>query len=300
MQKIKPANYVSKITVLGLLTTAIFILIFKLFEIEPTELLKLDQRWFWAAIIVTLFFPVFSSLRWFYLLEGADIKVRFYDLFKMVWGAWILSVIPGRLGDFARVVGLPEHSNKTVALGTVFLEKVIDIFILLAIGLAGLIIIGNFKVSGVVLATMFAGCLCLITLGKIARLAPKRFEEKISLLKEALVKIKDRPSCLAKSALSSFVNWMLSILQVYFLFLAVGQTVSMTSIMAWLPISIFAGLIPITIAGMGTRDSALIYFFLPLATAGSIITVGIWYSLLGYWVLSVVGFVFTRSLLKNS
>ena len=73
------------------------------------------------------------------------------------------------------------------------------------------------------------------------------------------------------------------------LFLALGVNISLFYIAAAFPLAIFVGLIPITIAGMGTRDSAIIYLFSAWAGSSVCLGVGFLYSFFAYWFLALLG-----------
>jgi len=83
------------------------------------------------------------------------------------------------------------------------------------------------------------------------------------------------------------------------LFLALGANIPIIYIFAAFPLSIFIGLIPITLAGMGTRDSAIIYFFAHLTSPSICLAMGLLYSLFGYFLLSLLGLPFMKRLLQK-
>ena len=63
------------------------------------------------------------------------------------------------------------------------------------------------------------------------------------------------------------------------------------------PLAIFISLIPITIAGMGTRDSAIIYLFSSWASPSVCLGVGFLYTLFAYWFLALIGLPIIKKLL---
>ena len=65
-----------------------------------------------------------------------------------------------------------------------------------------------------------------------------------------------------------------------------------------LPIAIFAGLIPITLGGMGTRDTAMVVLFAAYASSSQALAVALLYSFFGYWLLAVVGIPYIRKALN--
>jgi uncharacterized membrane protein YbhN (UPF0104 family) len=62
-------------------------------------------------------------------------------------------------------------------------------------------------------------------------------------------------------------------------------------VLAYVPISIFVGLLPLTIGGMGTRDSALIYLFAAYEPASVMAGIGLLCSM-RYWMDTLVGLPF--------
>jgi glycosyltransferase 2 family protein len=68
---------------------------------------------------------------------------------------------------------------------------------------------------------------------------------------------------------------------------------------AALPPALFAGLMPFTLGGMGTRDSVIMLLFEGYATTAQSLTVGILYSFFGRWLLSILGIPFLQRLIKE-
>ena len=83
------------------------------------------------------------------------------------------------------------------------------------------------------------------------------------------------------------------------LFFALGSNISFIYIVAAFPLSIFVGLIPITLAGMGTRDSAIIYFFAHLAGPSTCLAMGLLYSFFGYFLLALFGLPFMKKMISE-
>jgi hypothetical protein len=73
--------------------------------------------------------------------------------------------------------------------------------------------------------------------------------------------------------------------------------VEATAIIAYVPISIFIGLLPITIGGVGTRDAALIHLFAPYASPAMMAGIGLLCSL-RYVLDSLIGLPFFRAYLS--
>jgi uncharacterized membrane protein YbhN (UPF0104 family) len=89
----------------------------------------------------------------------------------------------------------------------------------------------------------------------------------------------------------SLLVWILHVVQIYLFFPSLNYSVPVAPALALIPLSVFVGLLPITIGGMGTRDSALIVLFAPYAGATLMAGVGLLCSL-RYWVDTLLGIPF--------
>jgi uncharacterized membrane protein YbhN (UPF0104 family) len=77
----------------------------------------------------------------------------------------------------------------------------------------------------------------------------------------------------------SLAIWFLHLAQIYMFFEALRASVPLPAFTAFLPLAIFVGLLPFSIAGIGTRDAALILLFSPYHPGGVLAGVGFCLSL---------------------
>jgi hypothetical protein len=96
---------------------------------------------------------------------------------------------------------------------------------------------------------------------------------------------------LAGIVLLSVGLWLLHLVQIYLFFVALHSSVATRTVFAYVPLSLFIGLLPLTIGGMGTRDSALILLFAPYESAVVMAGVGMLCSL-RYWMDTLLGLPF--------
>jgi len=68
---------------------------------------------------------------------------------------------------------------------------------------------------------------------------------------------------LARIAANSLFIWFLHLVQIWMFTLAIKTTVPFLANLALSPLAILAGLLPLTFAGVGTRDAALVFFYAP-------------------------------------
>src|SRR3989344_787504 len=285
---------VRKTIILGLVSILIIFILFKtLINVEDFSRVIQGISWFYFFLAFATMIPTFilSVVRWHSILRSAGFNVSFWKIFKIIGSSMSLSIVPGRLGDLARSYPLRNQIPISQSIGTIVLEKIIDICVLLVFSGVGLLLLGH---------PVFAGLVFFLAIGAIPLLEILNIVIKKLPLKSGLVnklqdavsvlnKVKQRKAILSMAILASSANWTLSMFQVYWLFKAVGSIVPFSAIFAFQPLSIFMGLIPITIAGVGTRDSAILYFFRNFAAPEQSLAVGILYGLQSYWITALLG-----------
>ncbi|MBF0304111.1 MAG: flippase-like domain-containing protein [Alphaproteobacteria bacterium] len=190
-------------------------------------------------------------------------------------------VLPSKMGDLAKAWFIADRGGArgSMAVSLVVFEKALDMLALLAWCVLGLVMAGDGGVlarGGLVLVGgMLAAGLVLLgsrqvavgLLGLAARLGPKRLSPKLITLGEAWSEMHRHfwrhPMPVFEAALISLGLWFLHLLQVWMFILALGGFVPLLDAVARAPLAILAGLMPLTFAGVGTRDAALIVVFAP-------------------------------------
>ena len=300
-KKIKPV----KVALFTVATVIIFLVIFRLF-VNLDDFVAVIREARIGYILLTalggFLSVVLAALRWYLLLKITNYGIAFKRAFSIVMATWTLSIFPGRLGDFARSYPLRKRIPPAVSVGTVAFEKIIDVSSLFAISAIGFLYIGIATAALIFPIGVLGMILILYAVNKLSnsRYMPKKLAKKVRHALLVIRMAKKHPSLFFGSALVSFINWCVSVLMLYALLLAFGAHVSILTLAAYFPIAIFLGLIPISIAGMGTRDSALIIFLSPFAQSTSILAAGIGYSFFGYFLFSLLGIPFLIREMRNS
>ena len=80
---------------------------------------------------------------------------------------------------------------------------------------------------------------------------------------------------LLKITFTSVFIWFLHLLQIWFFILALKAWTPFLANLALSPLAILAGLLPLTFAGVGTRDAALILFYQPYFAAPTAAALGL-------------------------
>ena len=280
---------------MSLLAGLIIFYLFKtLIDIRDfAEVLKrVDILLLFSTIIVSFSVPVLSAFRWQFVLRLVGHDTSFKQSFSIVMSVWPLSILPGRVGDFARSYPLRNQIEPMGTAGAVLFEKVIDVASLLLLSAVGFLFLGHYGYAVILflLSTMTIPMLFLTR--SVSRFLPQSLSLKLRPIFTHLEFKNLKSKYFLFSLISSLTNWWVSVLMIWFLYDAFGASLPMTTTAAYFPLAIFIGLIPISIAGLGTRDSALIAFFIDKATPAQSLASGIGYFLIGYILFAIIGIPF--------
>jgi glycosyltransferase 2 family protein len=89
------------------------------------------------------------------------------------------------------------------------------------------------------------------------------------------------------------------ILLVWLLYSGIGAEAPFLQVCRALPLAILAGLLPLTLSGIGTRDAALIVLMTPVATEAQSLAVGLLYTVIVYWLPALCGATVLRRALTS-
>ncbi len=284
------------------LTAVIFFLLFGRINLKLvfSTLKVIPPVYLLAAALLTLSFPIISALRWQMILRSMGHRERFTRCLVIIAGVWPISAVsPSKAGDILKVYSLRKSADTMTIAGSVIAERAFDIIVLAGFALSGGIFFRNVYIISVSAAVFLAVIIGVLLIhvdfpfpGK------KKFQAKLTQLLDSLRKIGRNRRLLVPILLLTILNWFGSIVQTKVLFDGVGADVTLGFTSAAMPVAIFAGLLPITIAGMGTRDAAIVSLFSGFASSHEALAVALLYSFFGYWLMSIIGLPFIRKALK--
>ncbi len=202
------------------------------------ELLRrADLRWVaFAALLLTLDL-VFRAFRWQRLLRPIA-AVRYLPMLGYLLIGYVANnILPARLGELIRVhyLGDREGISRASALGTVVVERIVDLVAVVSIAAVALLVL---SVRGVVANAILVGAavaglfLIALGLGIVAHRLPGMDRiaafvagyPKIGQLAASLqggLAVAGRPRTLAEALVASAASWSMAILA----FAAVGQAI---------------------------------------------------------------------------
>ena len=243
----------------------------------------------WMVISLGMVVPItfFSSWR-LQQIVPPQVTLGLWEANKLILAASVLNmVLPSKMGDIAKAYFMRDRSNisGSLSLSIVVFEKACDFLSLLLWCGFGLILFPVKDaffvsmtvtiVSGLVVGTLFLASrgVAQLFFGLMQRVTPKKIRTKIRALKVSWGEMqayfwRDRSQLLVIAATSIFI-WLLHLLQIWFFILALNAWVNPITNLALSPLAILAGLLPLTFAGVGTRDAALIVLYQPYFSAAT-------------------------------
>ena len=263
-------------------------------KIDLRELIGVFQNcdFTWMAIALGMLAPLVMITAWRLqqlvpVSEGSE-PLGFGEANRLILAASVLNMIlPSKMGDIAKAYFMRDkgHLSGSLALSLVVFEKACDLLSLLLWCAFGLLLYPekNF-LFWVMTAGVGAGLvvgMLLLSSRRFARLffitasrfAPKKVKLKIDKLRFSWGEMHQYFwsdfSQFAKIALISVFLWFCHLLQIWFFILALRAKVPFLANLALSPLAILAGLMPLTFAGVGTRDEALILFYQPYFDAAT-------------------------------
>jgi uncharacterized protein (TIRG00374 family) len=244
--------------------------------------------WVLVAFAASTACVLLTALRWQLVLRGMGHTLRFRRSLEVVLGTWPLAVVtPSRANDLLRPLA-------------VLAEKAIDLFLLLAIAAAGAAVNGLWAWAGLVALVLLAEAVVLALLAwrrkwlerlPLLRKRPETVEELFTAM-AALVR---SPGALASVATTSLAIRALTIVLTHALLVSVGADVPFEQTLTLWPAAMLAGVAPVTLGGMGTRDAAFIGLLAEHGThvpESSVLVATVGYSLVAVWSFAVIGVPF--------
>ncbi|MDY7020994.1 MAG: lysylphosphatidylglycerol synthase transmembrane domain-containing protein, partial [Cyanobacteriota bacterium] len=183
------------------------------------------------------------------------------------------------------------HLGGSLSLSLVIFEKTCDLLSLLLWCILGLIVYPSkdpfFWIMTVTVSLGWIFGLSLLGFRRLAdtffsliqNIAPKQLESKIEMLQLSWGEMHDYfwadKTKLLKISLTSILIWFLHLLQIWFFILALNAQTPFLASLALSPLAILAGLLPLTFAGVGTRDAALVILYQPYFEATTAAALGL-------------------------
>jgi glycosyltransferase 2 family protein len=232
-----------------------------------------------AFVIYYVGFPL-RGYRWAILLRNAGTEISIRDSTEIIFISWLVNcLVPAKLGDVYRayLVKVNYGISLSKTFGTVFIERVFDLFAIVLLGLAAgfwsfrkgmspevqLV----FAIGLVVIAVLGIGLFLVRNFGSrlVRRLPlPARVVEFYDRFEEGVFSI--RAGQVPLLALLTVLIWATEALRLYFVVLAMGFDLQM-GLSGGLFVALIASLltaIPFTPAGLGAVEGVVVFILTTL------------------------------------
>lgn len=276
---------------------SLVILGFIYWKIDFTGLIQVFRNCdrFWMAISLGMVIPITMVTSWrLQQLIPAGTRLGFGEANQLILAASSLNmVLPSKMGDIAKAYFMRDrgHLSGALALSLVVFEKTCDMLSLLLWCAFGLLLYPQkdwlFGAMTAIVAIGLVLGLALIGLPRFAQsffelgqsIAPKKMKAKLGKLSYSWQEMhryfwQDKRQ-LGKITATSIFIWFLHLLQIWLFILALKAWTPFLVNLALSPLAILAGLMPLTFAGVGTRDAALILFYQPYFNAQTAAALGL-------------------------
>lgn len=295
----------------GAILTAVYL---QIDAADLVETLADTDRWRLAGSLLLLVALVFGSAgRLVLLAHAADLQLAGRMAVKATFAANALNLIlPGKLGDLAKASLMRDAVSGSVLPGlrVCIYEKLSDLLAILVCGVVALALYpGSDRVLLLALTASAVGLLMSMTLKqvpqallRVVRLGPSGLERLVEPVLRSwldlIARLVHRRSQLVAALLLTLVIWAGHFLQIAMMAWALGITGPWLELVSLFPIIILAGLLPVTIAGIGPRDAAIVVLAGPLIGYPVAAALGVLFWL-RYLVPGSIGLIFVSEFMKS-
>jgi uncharacterized membrane protein YbhN (UPF0104 family) len=273
---------------------ATFALIFIIYLVDLEKiskaLTKADISLILLAILIAVASPLLTScrLKLFVLATGTPISYS-RCFFANLCGLSLNLFLPARGGDLVKMVYLRKNGEPAWGnlAGVVLWERAFDVLALGLLGFAASIILGIHKAAIATGIVIIIISIIFFNIPKITTLPiiGKKAKNFSSIIVKARKRKLYQLGCICMCCLC----WTTNITIMGLLFNALEDSFSLQLAFAVTPPSIFTGMVPVSLWGIGTRDGALAYFMQGITSPEIAISAGCLYTALVYWLLGLIG-----------
>mgnify|MGYP000874992392 CR=1 FL=1 len=260
----------------------IVILLYILSNIDFSSLVgqfsNINIIYLFFGFILMLAVAVFKSLRWRSILESFNLRIGKLLSIKIYWlGLYVGIITPGKIGEVIKVYFLKARGfSSSKVLLSVIIDRILDLLVIMALG----VIIAVFYLHFMMLQILILGLIvillpCLLYYlfnrkNKLSKWLDSSFKkilnEKIyshfsSFLNACLELKKINLRRAVEALFYLIISWALYYGANYMIALALHLQISPMLLLSAIVVAIVASLLPISIAGIGTRDASFIYIF---------------------------------------
>jgi len=267
------------------------------------SLTLLDIQYFIFALTYFFIYPWFGIARWRKLVEE-KYPLSFTQATKIYfYGEGINLMLPSKIGDLSKAFFLNNFKicPLSFANGTVVYEKILDLLSIIIIFLFSWLVVNNSifdsdkYIFAIIIFIVFS-ILIVFNLHffsiRIKELIPNRyknFSNAFTDFLEYFKLLKYNYRSVMIFLIFSIIFWSGHMFQIYLFMIAANISITYTQVLFYMPIVIIISLVPITIAGFGSREVSLLYLLKDITDPENIILASLMISL-RYFLPGIIGF----------
>lgn len=214
---------------------------------------------FWAILLAPAFYLLaygFNTLRWCVLLWTQQVKITFWQAFRLSWAASFASnFLPSTIGgDGFRMLAVHTYTGrKTISIGSVALDRMINMAAMACLLPAPLLTFGTS------LGKLFSGGIAAVPAG-----LPKLFERYFPKLVAAFETWASRPWAFVYAFLVAWPSNLFPMSATYVLAHQLGLSVTFWQVISVQTVTYFLSVLPISVNGYGLREVAYTTLYVAL------------------------------------
>jgi len=257
----------------------VFLLFYKLgFNNVIAQVLAVNFYWFFGGIIIFVISNILGSYQWQLLLKARDIELRLAKITAFYFtGLFFNNFLVGYIGgDAIRIYDITKATGRnTEAISTVFLDRFIGFMMLTTLALGAAIYWIDLFASSKILLTILSLFSCWVLLffllfneklmekvtWLIKFMLPENVKAKIRGIYTGINEFKNHKKILVKVFLLSLITQMLRILVHYVTARSIGVNLNIMYFIIFIPIIALISSLPISIGGIGVRESSAVALF---------------------------------------
>jgi len=245
------------------------------FENVLAQLATAKISWLLWGILIFSISNIFGSLQWHILLQSTGINLKLSTTIIYYYtGLFFNNFLVGYIGgDAVRVYDVSKSSGKSSdAISTVFFDRFVGFTVLTTMALGAALYYLNSSKILISISVIFLYWIFILFLlfnknliqrlsGLFKILLPQRFNLKMKEIYLSLNSFRHHKRMLLKIIAISFVVQFFRILVHYFAARSLGVTVNLIYFIIFVPIIALLASLPISIGGIGVRESSGVALF---------------------------------------
>ncbi len=279
------------------ITAVIFIILLSRIDFHKVvALMKVSRMNFiLAALLVSIIaHPFISAYRWRKTVNylGGSLCYK-NSLYIILANGPFENIIPVKAGKLLKALYLAKVNHLPLSLGTVsvvinFIIGIVSLCLMVITGMLSLFVLNpflhlNIKAFGI------SGDVTISWWTKLQR----KKDNLLSIIKQV------RGKAIGIILALAFFMDFLQMVDFYLLAKAVGIFMPFYKILIFVPMVIMISNLPVTIAGLGTREASVLFLFSGYAAKEDLFILGVLFSFVWYILPSLMGIIFVPSFLQR-